>query len=148
MGAVLALDIGQKRTGLAVSDENQVFAFPLETIPSHTLLLEIKRLATERVLESLVVGMPRNLKNENTDNTARVERTIKQLNKAFPELKIFTVDERFTSKMAQQAMLIGGMKKKERQVKENTDKLSATLILQSFLEQKEFQKPLFQKKEL
>lgn len=143
MGAVLALDIGQKRTGLAVSDESQIFAFPLETIPSHTLLLEIKRLNTERNLSGLVVGMPKNLKNEDTDNTSRVERTIQQLKKTFPELTIFAVDERFTSKMAQQAMLMGGMKKKERQVKENTDKLSATLILQSFLEQKEFQKPLF-----
>ena len=143
MGAVLALDIGQKRTGLAISDESQIFAFPMETIPSHSLLLEIKRLSAERSLDSLVVGMPKNLKNEDTDNTARVNRTIKQLKTAFPNLKIFAVDERFTSKMAQQALIMGGMKKMERQVKENTDKVSATLILQSYLEQKEFQKPLF-----
>ncbi len=135
MGCVLALDVGGKRTGLAISDETKTFAFPMHTTETSKLFEEIEKIATERKLESIVVGMPKNLKNEDTDNTARVEQTIKKLKKKFTDLKIFTVDERFTSRMAMQAMVMGGMKKKDRQKKENTDKLSATLILQSFLEQ-------------
>ncbi|HRH34187.1 MAG TPA: Holliday junction resolvase RuvX [Catalimonadaceae bacterium] len=137
MAAVLALDIGGKRTGMAVSDDNKVFAFPLYTVETRVLNESVKKVLAERTVDSLVLGMPKNLKNEETDNTQKVLKTLKSLQKLFPNLLIFTVDERFTSKMAQQAHIMGGMKKKDRQVKENTDTTSATLILQSFLEQKD-----------
>lgn len=137
MGAVLALDIGGKRTGVAISDENQTFAFPHSTIETHRLKEEITKIKQERNISTIVVGMPKNLKNEDTDNTRRVLDFIKKIQKWFPELLIFSVDERFTSKIAKQAHLMGGMKKMDRRVKEYTDTTSATLILQSFLEQKD-----------
>lgn len=143
MACVLALDIGAKRTGLAISDENQIFAFPHDTVETRGLTLRIQKISQSYPLAGLVVGIPMNLKNEPTDNTSRVQSLIVVLHKAFPSIPIFGVDERFTSRMAQQAMVAGGMKKKERRVKENTDKLSATLILQSYLEQKKHLKPLF-----
>jgi putative Holliday junction resolvase len=136
MGVVLALDVGGKRTGMAVSDESHTFSFPLQTVETHRLAEEIKKLLIERPITELVMGMPKNLKNEDTDGTKIAERVKNQLTKTFPALPISLVDERFTSRMAQQAMLQGGMKKSDRRQKENTDKLSATLILQSFLEQK------------
>jgi len=135
MGILLALDIGGKRTGMAISDETKTFAFPLQTTETHKLISEIDALHKARSIDAIVVGMPKNLKNEPTDNTPRVQKTISILKKKFPDLGIFTVDERFTSTMARQAMVAGGMKKKEREKRENTDKVSATLILQSFLEQ-------------
>jgi putative Holliday junction resolvase len=136
MGLILALDIGGKRTGMAISDENHIFAFPLQTVESHNIIKEIDLLLKERNLESIVLGLPKNLKNENTDGTKKADDVFKKLKKKYPLLKIFQIDERFTSSMARKAMVEGGMKKKDREIKENTDKLSATLILQSFLEQK------------
>lgn len=141
MAAALGLDIGGKRTGMAVSDESKIFAFPLYTVETRVLNEAIKKVLAERLVDSLVVGMPKNLKNEETDNTQRVIRTLKSFQKLFPNLLIFTVDERFTSKIAQQTHILGGMKKKDRQVKEHTDTTSATLILQSYLEQKDRIKP-------
>lgn len=140
MAAVLALDVGGKRTGMSVSDESRTFAFPLYTVETHRLSDEIKKVLSERNVDALVLGMPKNLKNEDTDNTHKVVITLKMLMNSFPNLQFYTVDERFTSRMAQQAHIMGGMKKKDRQVKENTDTTSATLILQSYLEQKEWLK--------
>jgi len=136
MGLILALDVGGKRTGMAVSDENHIFAFPLQTVETHLIIQEIKKLSLERNLEFIVLGLPKNLKNENTDGTRKAEQVYKNVKKNFPEFAIFQIDERYTSSMAKKAMIEGGMKKKDREIKENTDKLSATLILQSFLEQK------------
>jgi putative Holliday junction resolvase len=136
MAQILALDVGGKRTGMAISDESETLAFPLQTVETHHLEIEIKKLEAERKLVEIVMGMPKNLKNQSTDGTVIAERILKRLKAVFPHLKISTVDERFTSKMAMQAMVMGGMKKSDRKQKENTDKLSATLILQSFLEQK------------
>ena len=136
MGLILALDVGGKRTGMAISDENHIFAFPLQTVDTHSIILEIKKLLAERNLESIVLGLPKNLKNENTDGTYKAQQIFRKVKKDFPQFTIFQIDERFTSSMARKAMIDGGMKKKDREKKENTDKLSATLILQSFLEQK------------
>ena len=136
MACVLALDVGGKRTGMAVSDEGQVFAFPLETVSTNTLIPEIQRLQKVRNIGEIVMGMPVNLRNEETDGTKKALQVFNQLRKEFPALAISTIDERFTSRMAKDALLQGGMKKSDRRQKENTDKVSAALILQSYLEQK------------
>lgn len=135
MGLILALDVGGKRTGMAISDPDSVFAFPLQTVETRFLREEIKKIRQERSLSTIVMGMPVDLKNEKTDGTRKAESVLQLLKAEFPDLEIFTIDERFTSRMAMQAMVLGGMKKSERKQKENTDKISATLILQSFLEQ-------------
>jgi putative holliday junction resolvase len=135
MGAVLALDIGGKRTGVAVSDEGRTFAFPLDTVETQRIPEKLKALIAERQADGLVVGLPGNLNNQATDATPVVLNWLKKIRALFPQLEIYTVDERFTSSMARKALVAGGMKKSDREKKENTDKVSATLILQSFLEQ-------------
>jgi putative Holliday junction resolvase len=135
MACILALDVGGKRTGMAVSDEGRIFAFPLETVPTGSISPAIRQLLTERNISSIVIGIPVNLKNQETDGT-RIALQVKQkLEKEFPHLPVSGIDERFTSRMARQALLDGGMKKSDRRQKENTDKVSAALILQSYLEQ-------------
>lgn len=136
MAVILALDVGGKRTGMAVSDEEGIFAFPLQTVETSKLVVEIRNLMQERNLREIVMGMPVNLKNEATDGTIKAKQVFAGLKKEFPALEISTIDERFTSRMAKDALLAGGMKKSDRRQKENTDKVSAALILQSYLEQK------------
>jgi putative Holliday junction resolvase len=133
MAVILALDVGGKRTGMAVSDEEGIFAFPLQTVETSKLVVEIRNLMRERTLEAIVMGMPVNLKNEATDGTIKAKQVFAGLKKEFPALEISTIDERFTSRMAKDALLAGGMKKSDRRQKENTDKVSAALILQSYL---------------
>lgn len=145
MGVVLALDIGAKRTGLAISDAAAIFSFPLFTVETHRLKQELEKLQVEKKFVVIVAGLPKNLKNEDTDNTSKVLHTLELMQKWFPGIPIFTVDERFTSKIAQQAHIMGGMKKMDRRQKEYTDTTSATLILQSYLEQKERLTPFGQK---
>lgn len=135
MAAVLALDVGEKRTGIAVSDETCVFAFPLETVPTAILSIEIQRIMQERNISAIVLGIPMNLKNQETDGTRMARQIMEKLKVQFPEMEISGIDERFTSSIARQALLDGGMKKSDRRKKENTDKVSASLILQSYLEQ-------------
>jgi len=134
MGRVLAIDFGKKRTGLAVTDPLRIIATPLETVPSHLVIQFVQTYHQTEGIEEFVIGMPKNLMNNDTDSTASVRSFIDLLQKEFPGHKIHQVDERFTSKMAIQAMVAGGMKKSNRRKKENVDKLSATLILQSYLE--------------
>jgi putative Holliday junction resolvase len=129
------MDVGGKRTGMAVSDDARIFAFPLETVSTSNVSKEIQRLMRERNITALVLGMPVNLRNEETDGTRIAVGMMEKLRKEFPKLEISAIDERFTSRIAQQALIAGGMKKSDRQRKENTDKVSAVLILQSFLEQ-------------
>jgi putative Holliday junction resolvase len=136
MGVILALDVGGKRTGIAISDDSETFAFPLHTVETRVLIPELKKLQIERGWTEIVMGMPVNLKNEATDGTKIAIQVKASINKFFPDIHVFTVDERFTSSMAKKSLLDGGMKKSDRRQKENTDKVSATLILQSYLEQK------------
>jgi putative Holliday junction resolvase len=136
MPCILALDVGGKRTGMAVSDEGQVFAFPLETVPSNEIITRIQELRKSRSIAEIVLGMPVNLRNEATDGTKMAVRVLALLRREFSDLAIFTIDERFTSRMAKAALIEGGMKKTDRRQKENTDKVSAALILQSYIEQK------------
>ena len=133
---ILAIDYGAKRTGLAVTDPSKIIASALETVPTEKLLDFLKKYAQNEVIEAFVVGMPKNLDGTSTDGTAYVERFIVELKAAFTEIPVHLHDERFTSKMAVQAMISGGMKKKDRQIKGNIDKISAVIILQSFMESK------------
>lgn len=138
MGRVLAVDYGKKRTGLAVTDPMRIIATPLETVSTDTLLNYLKSYLQKEAVDEFVVGMPKTLRNEDSETAPLVRAFVEELNKAFPEKPVHLADERFTSSMAMDAMIAGGMKKKDRQVKGNVDKISATIILQSFLDRKNF----------
>ncbi len=133
MPRILAIDYGAKRTGLAVTDPSKIIASALETVPTDKLLEYLKKYTQTEAVEAFVVGMPKNLDGTATDGTAYVERFVVELKNSFPETPIHLHDERFTSKMAMQTMIAGGMKKKDRQIKGNIDKISAVIILQSFM---------------
>ncbi len=134
MGRVMAIDYGTKRTGLAVTDTNRIIATALETVPSHELIKFIQSYTQKEVVDEFVVGMPKTLSNEDSEIAPLVRKFVENLKKTFPDKTVHLADERFTSSMALQAMIDGGMKKKDRQVKGNVDKISATIILQAFLD--------------
>ncbi len=135
MARILAIDYGTKRVGIAVTDPARIIASPLTTIHAEKLIQFLKDYDANEGIALFVIGLPKKLTNEDTDLTQTVRNFITHLKRVFPGKKVVTVDERFTSKMAFDTMLQGGMKKKERRNKENIDKISATIILQSFLEQ-------------
>ncbi|PRY10954.1 putative Holliday junction resolvase [Pontibacter ummariensis] len=134
MGRILAIDYGTKRVGLAVTDALQLIANPLETVHAKDVLAYLKAYVQREPVEAIVLGMPRRLSGEPTDATQHVVGFMRKLQKEFPAIPVHAVDERFTSKMAQQAMLAGGLKKKDRQDKGTVDRVSAAIILQSYLE--------------
>ncbi|TXK52799.1 Holliday junction resolvase RuvX [Pontibacter qinzhouensis] len=134
MGRILAIDYGTKRVGIAVTDTLQLIANPLETVHAKDVLVYLKAYLQREPVEAFVVGMPRNLLGNPTDSTQHVVGFVRKLQKEFPATPVHTVDERFTSRMAQQAMLAGGLKKKDRQDKGTVDRVSAAIILQSYLE--------------
>lgn len=134
MGRILAIDYGAKRTGLAATDPLAIIASPLDTVPTHTLMEFLGSYFSREEVTEVVFGMPVNTDGSATHATALVEGAVKRFQKLFPDKKLFLHDERFTSKMALEAMIAGGTKKKDRRKKENLDKISATIILQSYLE--------------
>jgi len=134
MGRILAIDYGRKRTGLAVTDPMRIIATALETVPTEGLLAYLQAYLKREPVDEFVIGMPKTLKNEDSETAPLVRAFVEELNKTFPDKPVHPVDERFTSTIALRAMIDGGMKKKDRQVKGNVDKISATIILQSFLE--------------
>lgn len=136
MGRVLAIDYGMKRTGIAVTDPLRIIATPLETVLTHGLIPFLKAYLQREPVDEFVIGMPRTLKNADSAIAPQVRKFIITLKSAFPGKQVHEVDERFTSSMAHRAMIEGGMKKKDRQIKGNADKISATLILQTFLNAK------------
>jgi putative Holliday junction resolvase len=134
MARILAIDYGLKRVGLAVTDSLQLIATALATVGTKDLISFLEKYLLSEEVEAFVVGMPKNLNNQATDLTQAVETLIKTLQKNFPDKKIYTIDERFTSKIALDAMIQAGSKKKDRRNKSgNLDKVSATIILQDFL---------------
>tara|TARA_B110000285_G_scaffold157863_1_gene176111 strand:- start:1911 stop:2315 length:405 start_codon:yes stop_codon:yes gene_type:complete len=133
MGKVLALDFGLKRTGLAISDDAKMFAFGLETVDSSKLMEELSKLNQKEQLDTIVLGLPKRLNNEDAHITQNVLLLKEALKKQFPMIGIELVDERFTSKMASQSMHLSGATKKQKMNKGLVDKVSATIILQSFL---------------
>jgi putative Holliday junction resolvase len=136
LGRILAIDYGKKRTGLAVTDSMRIIATALDTVETQSLLTFLKTYSQKETVDEFVIGMPKTLRYEDSENAPFVRKFIVELKNAFPDKPVHEVDERFTTSMAQQAMITGGMKKKDRQVKGNSDKISAVIILQSFMESK------------
>jgi len=133
MGRILAIDYGKKRTGIAVTDPLRIIATPLETVATDELLTFLKNYLLREPVDEFVVGMPKTLKNEDSEIAPLVRKFVIELEKSFPDRQIHLVDERFTSSIAQKALITGGMKKKDRQIRGNVDKVSATIILQDFM---------------
>lgn len=130
----MAIDYGLKRTGLAVTDPLQIIATALETVETITLIGYLKKYFQKEEVDNVVIGLPKQLNNTDSQIAPDVRKFIEKFKIAFPDKPIQTVDERFTSSLAQQAMIAGGMKKKDRLVKGNVDKISAVLILQSYMQ--------------
>lgn len=137
MAQLLAFDVGKVRTGIAATDDLQLIASPLTTIVSEELFDFIKDYTSQNRVEAFVVGMPMNTDGKETDGTKFVNQFVEKLKKNYPSVPIHFVDERFTSKMAFQAMIDGGLSKKKRRDKATIDKVAAAIILQSFMEDRE-----------
>ncbi len=134
MPRILAIDYGTKRVGLAVTDPLKIIASALETVHSKDVIVFLKTYLEIEEVEAFVVGMPVNLDGEDTNNTSHVKGFVKNLQKTFPDIPVHLHDERFTSKIALQAMILSGYSKKDRREKGNIDKISAVIILQSYME--------------
>ncbi len=135
MARILAIDYGGKRTGLAVTDPLQIIATGLTTIDSKELIPFLKKYLREEDVELIIIGMPLNWDESDTHGTPLVKAAIKKLEKEFPTVPLKTVDERYSSKMAKDAMLQMGLKKKDRRDKKLVDEIAATIILQEYLGQ-------------
>jgi putative Holliday junction resolvase len=131
---ILSIDYGKKRCGIAVTDPLQIIATGLCTVTAKELITYLKKYFETEEVELVLIGMPKNLKNEDTDATQLVEKFIIEFKKKFPLKEIKTLDERYTSKMAQQSMLASGLKKHDRQNKALVDEISATIMLQGYME--------------
>lgn len=140
MGRIMAIDYGKKRAGIAVTDELQIIANGLTTVPSHEIFTFLKDYLIKEKVDVIVVGEPRQMNNEMSESFRFIMPFINRLKKEFTDIQIDMMDERFTSKMAFQAMIDGGLKKKDRQNKEMIDKISAVIILQSYLNSKSYVK--------
>jgi putative Holliday junction resolvase len=136
MGRIMALDVGRKRIGVAVSDPVGIIAQGLTTVAAHELWEFLKEYTGREEVDEFVVGYPVTLRNEPSEALRWINPVIKTLRKRYPGKRITQVDERFTSSLAQQAILTGGVKKEKRKDKALVDKVSATIILQSYMEQK------------
>ena len=134
MSRILCIDYGGKRTGLAVTDPLQIIATALTTVETKELISYLRKYFAQEAVELILIGEPLNLDNTATHATPLVKAAIQKLTKEFPHIPIKTVDERYTSKMASRAMIEMGMKKKDRQVKGNTDRIAATIMLQEYLQ--------------
>ena len=130
----MAIDYGMKRTGLAVTDPMRIIATALETVETAKLLTYLTQYFLKEQVDEVVIGLPKQMNNTDSETAPFVRQMVAKINKAFPDLPVKYVDERFTSKIALRAMIDGGMKKKDRRDKKNVDKISATLILQTYLE--------------
>ena len=133
MGRLLAIDYGLKRTGIAVSDPLKIIATALETVNSEKLLEFLESYIKKESVETIVVGMPRRLNNAPSEMATEVQKLMKILQEKFPTIPVKEIGERHTSQAALDAMVRGGMKKKDRQQKGNVDMVSAVLILQEYM---------------
>ena len=133
---IIAIDYGRKRSGVAVTDVLQLIANGLATVPTHQLLQFIMDYAQKEPVERILVGLPKQMNNKPSENMKYIEPFVRSLRKKLPDIPVEYVDERFTSVLAHQAMREGGLKKKARQDKALVDEISATIILQSYLENK------------
>lgn len=133
MPRILSIDYGLKRTGLAVTDPLQIIATGLTTVSSKELIPFLKDYFNKEPVELIIIGEPKNLDDSDTHATPLVEKCIKDLQKNFPAIPVKKVDERYTSKMASQAMIEMGLKKKQRRNKALVDEIAATIMLQDYL---------------
>lgn len=129
----MAIDYGQKRCGVAVTDTLQIIASGLTTVPAQQAVSFIVDYIKNEPVDLIVVGEPKDMHNNPSDSTRFIEPFVKQLKKTLPDMKVVRFDERFTSKMAFQTMIDSGLKKKQRQNKALVDEISATIILQSYM---------------
>lgn len=136
MARILAIDYGTKRTGIAVTDETQTFAFGLETVRTFDLFRFLEAYMSKEKVVGIVVGEPKRMNNSETDATVHINTFIRQFEKKFPGIEVHRMDERFTSSIAKQSILASGVKKKDRADKSLVDLVSAVIILQSWLERK------------
>lgn len=134
MGRILAIDYGSKRVGLAVTDPLKMIANGLTTVHSKDLVAFLKEYCVRESVECIVVGEPLDMKNMASDSSRYIEPFVRHLKKQFPDIPVERMDERFTSQMAMQTMIDSGIGKKARRNKELVDTISATIILQSYLE--------------
>jgi putative Holliday junction resolvase len=134
MARIIAIDYGTKRVGVAVTDPDQIIASGLDTVHSKDIVSFLEKYVTSEDVECIVIGEPKRLNNEPSQVAEVVNNFAKHLSRKFPEIKIERYDERFTSKMAFQSMIDSGLKKKVRQDKALVDEISATIILQSYME--------------
>jgi putative Holliday junction resolvase len=133
MGRILAIDYGQKRVGLAVTDPLKIAANGLDTVPVHEIFSYLKQYTAKEDVEKFVVGLPKQMDGTDSDSMQYIRPFVAGLRKQFPDIEIVYVDERFTSVMAHNTMLEAGLKKKDRQNKALVDKIAATIILQTYL---------------
>ena len=133
MGRILALDYGGKRTGIANTDELQMIASGLTTVATSELMDFLKKYIASEKVELVLVGEPKQKDGTHSNIEEEIQKFLKKFSEVFPDLEVKRVDERYTSKMAFQAMIDSGLKKKQRQNKALVDEISATIILQEFL---------------
>lgn len=138
MSRILAIDYGRKRTGIAVTDPMQIIANGLTTVSTHQLMDFLLNYIKQEPVERIIIGHPKQMNNEDSENMKNIIPFMNRLKKLLPDIPVELVDERFTSVLAHQAMLAGGLKKKDRQNKALVDEISATIILQSYLESKKY----------
>jgi len=138
MGRIIAIDFGTKRTGIAVTDLLKIIATGLTTLQTKDVLDFLTTYLKSEQVECIVIGEPKTLANEDSNIAPKVNEFVKKLKEKFPNIPIDRMDERFTSKIAQQTMLAGGLKKKDRQNKATVDRISATIILQDYMSLKGF----------
>jgi putative Holliday junction resolvase len=136
MSRILAIDYGIKRTGIAVTDELQIIASGLTTIPSETAIAFLIDYFSKENVSKVIIGEPKQMNGEPSESTPIIEKFVTAFKTAFPEMQIVRVDERFTSKMAFQTMIDSGLKKKQRQNKGLVDEIAATILLQDYLTRK------------
>jgi len=134
MGKALGIDYGAKRTGIAITDAMQFIASGLTTVKTNELDVFIANIVLEENIECFVVGDPKNLDGTNTDSTRDINSFVRKLQKLYPTISLYQIDERFTSKIARNTILASGIKKQARKDKALVDKVSATIILQSYLD--------------
>ena len=136
MGRIVAIDYGTKRCGLAVTDPGQIIASPLETVLTHELMNYLQTYFEKEEVELLVVGHPRQMDHSESESMKQIRFFVGAFKKRFKKIPVEWMDERFTSRLAMDAMVAGGMKKSDRKVKGNVDRVSAAIILQSFMEKR------------
>ncbi len=138
MGRILAIDYGRRRTGIAVTDTLQIVANGLTTVPTHELIGFLKQYVQKETVDKIVVGQPKQMNNQPSESMRYIEPFLRQLAKQLPQIPVEMYDERFTSVLAHRAMLDGGMKKSARRDKAIVDEISATIILNDYLESKKY----------